>query len=637
MEESPAAEGSAGQPPGWWRRLIRPAGRLLAVLLVAAAVAGAAGRPPVQEIEGRLELQEHLVYELAGLEAGRMLYISVEGTADTLDPFAAILKPGVDLGTLRRDYIPELEKNRVLFQNRPEALAALNDRFFLAWNDRSGKGQTARIAFEIPAAGDYRLLVMSTPWRPTFGDFDLLLGIDAPDVLTGAATPTGELLANHTKAVWEAAQRVDGVSGDLGPERPFWFVELNRVYAGETLYVFLEATSGNLPGVVLQDYSGLPLASGQPGPDGKTLTLTYNFLEKDNNPRLRLFLTPGGDRAPAGTYRLLVGLNTPAVLTGKAAEEGRAIIQRPIPVQIGLRMDQITNVDQKNEKFGVAASLKMIWRDPALGFNPEECQCRVKTFSGDAFQRFVAEKGVRWPEFAVFNQQGNRWFQNRLVMVWPDGWTIYFERFSTDLQAPDFDFRKFPFDRQDFYIRVDSLRPEWLFTFEDLPGFSEVGKQLGEEEWVVTGFDTKISTETQTTDLASSRFSFHFQAHRHLTYYLFRIFLPLLIILTVSWFTFFLRDYSKRVDVAGGNLLLFIAFNFAIAGDLPRLGYLTFLDLILIITFVVTGLMLLLAVVLKRLEMDGRGALVAKVDGYVISFYPLAYILAAIVAITLTW
>ena len=300
-------------------------------------------------------------------------------------------------------------------------------------------------------------------------------------------------------------------------------------------------------------------------------------------------------------------------------------------------MDQITDVDQQRENYGVVASLKLIWRDPALGFNPEDCGCFIKTYSGDAFQRFVAEKGVRWPEFAIFNQQGNRWFQNRLVLVWPDGMCIYFERFSVTLQAPDFNFRRFPFDHQDFYIRIDSLRPDWIFVFKDLPGFSEVGKQLGEEEWMITHFNTEFSTQTQTTDLASSRFSFHFKARRHLTFYLFRIFLPILIILSVSWWTFFLKDYSKRVDIAGGNLLLFIAFNFAIAGLLPHLGYLTFLDLILIITFVITSFVLVLSVLLKRLEMDGRIKHVRVVDKMVIIFYPLAYLIAVICSIAITW
>jgi hypothetical protein len=594
--------------------------------------------PQVQEIKGRLELQENLLYEVPGLKAGDRFSVYVKGVSDTLDPFAAILKPGINLRTLQRDYLWELKKKKSFFQGKPEALAAFNDKFFAAWDDNTGKGHAASFTFTAPAAGTYRLLLCSTPWRLTFGDFQMLLGLNTPEVTTGKALPTGHLLANHTKAVWQAAQRVDKIDGRLTADQQFTSVGLNRVYTGDALSVYLEVISGSVPAMVLQDYSGIPLVSGHDSDQGKVLILTHTFKEKDSSPRLRIFFPPGPDQKPRQcTYRLLVGLNSPQVLTGKASRRGRPIIEHPIPVQIGLRMDQISHVDQKGENFGVVASLKLIWRDPALGFNPEECHCFIKTYSGDAFQRFVAEKGLRWPEFALFNQQGNRWFQNRLVMVWPDGWCIYFERFSVTLQAPDFDFRRFPFDHQNFYIRIDSLRPDWIYKFKKLPGFSEVGKQLGEEEWVVTKFNTEFTTQSQTTDLVSSRFSFHFQAKRHLTYYLFRIFLPLLIILSVSWFTFFLKDYSKRVDVAGGNLLLFIAFNFAIAGLLPRLGYLTFLDLILILTFVITSFILLLSVVLKRLEMDGRIELVRRVDGLVIIFYPLAYILAVILTIVLVW
>jgi hypothetical protein len=238
----------------------------------------------------------------------------------------------------------------------------------------------------------------------------------------------------------------------------------------------------------------------------------------------------------------------------------------------------------------------------------------------------MSRRGQLWPQFTLVNQQGNRWVQNRVVIITAEGQAAYLERFSTTLQAPDFDFRDFPFDQQKFFIRVELLTPEWMFLLREMEGYSEVGSALGEEEWVVTGFDTSF-TEGNILERPVSRFNFGFQAKRHREYYFFRILLPLAVIIAVSWSLFFLKDYAKRVDAAGANLLLFIAFNFAISSDLPRLGYLTFLDTLLISTFLVTAVVLILAVYLRRQEMKGRDVFVARIDRYLITFYPLAYAL----------
>lgn len=160
-----------------------------------------------------------------------------------------------------------------------------------------------------------------------------------------------------------------------------------------------------------------------------------------------------------------------------------------------------------------------------------------------------------------------------------------------------------------------------------------MGKQLGEEEWYIVQHSAKVSSTALADGSIYSRYSFQLLAQRHLSYYIFRILIPLILIIAVSWVAFFLQDYSKRVDISGANLLVFIAFNFTIGSDLPRLGYLTFLDTMLIVAFAVTALTVVVNVALKRLEATGKTALAQKIDSYLLWGYPLFYVVGMVVLI----
>ena len=141
-----------------------------------------------------------------------------------------------------------------------------------------------------------------------------------------------------------------------------------------------------------------------------------------------------------------------------------------------------------------------------------------------------------------------------------------------------------------------------------------------------------ISGERQTVGYESSRFQFHLHAQRKTQYYSLRIFAPIAIIIIISWVTFFLRDYRKRIDIAGGNLLIFIAFNFIVSSDLPRLSYLTFMDSMLFTAFFITGLTIIVNVMLRYMEVNDRILLARRIDYFIIWGYPVLYMVGFLVA-----
>lgn len=582
----------------------------------------------MQEILGRAGTDDGDVFIMPDLRAGQTVYIYGGNISGNLDPFLLVAPGEEDLDAIAEVYDTELTGALEAGRDPILALPDILGDLFLVWDDDSGSGYDAALTFEVPADGDYWLVLVAAPTSFSAGRYRLLVSLDTPEVLEGDALPTEVEIAIPATNRSASVSAVQQVTGTLTIERSETFFELNELEPGDTFYAYVESTSGNLlPTLILRDFGGKPLRTGNYAGQATEATLEYTAGEALDNFSLDVVACCQDDTT-VGDFRLLVGRNAPDVLDGVGETRGTAVLRAPTPVQVGLRMQQITSVDQKAENFGVVATLQMRWNDPLLAFSPAECSCDLRTFNAADFAQYVSDQNSLWPDFTLFNQQGRRFTQNDNVVVFPNGDVIYQERFSATLQAPDFDFRRFPFDRQQFYIRLDAIYPEEFFAFEDLPDYSALGLQLGEEEWIVQDFTTQISSETASSNAPVSRFSYGFSANRHLSFYVIRIFVPILVIIMVSWITFFLKDYGKRVDVTAGNLLLFIAFNFTISGELPRLGYLTFLDVILISTFVVTALVVAFNVILKRLELSGRGELAQRIDRYTLWVYPVAYVVA---------
>jgi hypothetical protein len=296
----------------------------------------------------------------------------------------------------------------------------------------------------------------------------------------------------------------------------------------------------------------------------------------------------------------------------------------PIEITVSLKVQQITGIDQKSETFGAVVALVLKWNEPGLAIKPGEKDQPTRMFPVASFIDLLTKRELSWPAYSFYNLQGRVDYQNEGVTVDSAGNITLFARLTAKFQAPDFDFRHFPLDEQSFDLKLDLLPPLEQFIFKADSDSSGLGDALGEEEWILTDARTTVTTHHE-LGFAASRFVLTFDGHRHLNYYFVRILIPAIIIILVSWFTFFLSDYPMRINLASGNLLLFIAFNFTIANDLPRLGYLTLMDTFLLATFAITGFGVLVNVWLRRLQNQGKEKLVKYLDRLGTWSYPLYY------------
>jgi hypothetical protein len=454
-----------------------------------------------------------------------------------------------------------------------------------------------------------------------------LVGLDAPQVLSGIAEPNGASIAIQDQSVL-ATQLIQEFSGTLDMDKPSIIIKLRDFNPADNLYVSLQATSGDLkPILALRDYGNKPIRVANLDGKASQASFEQSFPVGGANYALEVIAAAPDGVLTKGDFSLQVGLNAPEVLQGQAQPNSESLLKLAIPVNVGIKLQQIINIDQPNEIMNDVGTLKLEWTDPALAFNPDECACTSKLYTENSYNKFLEDVRGRWPDFTIFNQQGNRWSQNRLIEIESNGHVTYLERFSTNLQI-DFDWAAFPFDTQDFYIKVDMLYPEEEYIFAPMEGFNEIDPNHGEDEFILTDFDTQISSEVSSTQAPISRFTFHFSAPRHLDYYIFRLMVPILLIISVSYITFFLKDYGKRIEIATGNLLLFIAFSFSLGDNYPRMGYLTFLDAIMAITFVINTLVVALNVYFKYLEQKGEREKADRLEAPFNYIYPIAYLLS---------
>jgi hypothetical protein len=258
----------------------------------------------------------------------------------------------------------------------------------------------------------------------------------------------------------------------------------------------------------------------------------------------------------------------------------------PTTVGVGFFVNDIRGIDPVRDEFQFRGYVRVLWCDPRLAFDPEiEGQSEL-VFTGEQAEKQF--KQMWFPSGYPVNKVGEITLSERVLLIRHDGTIESSINVSVPL-ATHFDLRRFPIDRQILELQVESYvwsRDQLQFIHDEtISGFSD-GIEI--PEWNIHAVNGRVNEITaMRSDTPFARYTLEIEIARKPGFYVWKVFLPLIVIVALSWSVFWMTDerFSARSRISATGVLTVVAYQFVFAENLPRVGYLTLLDQVMIGSF----------------------------------------------------
>jgi len=288
-------------------------------------------------------------------------------------------------------------------------------------------------------------------------------------------------------------------------------------------------------------------------------------------------------------------------------------------VEVKVYLFDIDGIDSVSQSFVANLALVLRWHDPSLAHE-----------GLDSISKDLNE--IWHPRVQILNQQRlvNTFPQS--VEIHPDGEVIYRQRVWGSFSQP-LELSEFPFDTQRLEITLANLSfGSQKIRLKPSPD-SGIAENLSIPDWEIMQWD--FAAEDLELDNESSLIPgmvFSLEAKRYTNYFRFKVILPLILIVMMSWLVFWIDPslISSQISVAVTAMLTMIAYRFALAGMLPRLPFLTTLDFFVMASTIMVFLSMVEVVYTAYLSTDNRLEKARMIDRKARWIAPLIYMVLTI-------
>ncbi|RLU23529.1 hypothetical protein DMN91_003734 [Ooceraea biroi] len=216
----------------------------------------------------------------------------------------------------------------------------------------------------------------------------------------------------------------------------------------------------------------------------------------------------------------------------------------PLLVGMDLTIASFDAISEVNMDYTITMYLNQYWKDERLAFSHED---EVLTLSGDFAEKI-------WVPDTFFANDKNSFLhdvteRNKLVRLSGDGSVTYGMRFTTTL-ACMMDLHYYPLDSQNCTVEIES----YGYTVLDVVMYWKETPVRGVEEaelpqFTIIGYETNDRKEKLATGIYQ-RLSLSFKLQRNIGYFVFQTYLPSILIVMLSWVSFWINHEATSARVA---------------------------------------------------------------------------------------
>jgi hypothetical protein len=296
----------------------------------------------------------------------------------------------------------------------------------------------------------------------------------------------------------------------------------------------------------------------------------------------------------------------------------------PTQVKAGLYYIDISEIEGATETFAATAYILLEWNDPRLRF-PSKDGSKVRLYKPE---------DIWTPGVEIVNAQKLDDQEPPLCTVTSDG-TVYYARRVVGLLNTPMDLRRFPFDRQQLNVILESSRygTDDLTLVPDAEQ-SGLGTDIVPRGWAYDPLAWKVLKQPfAKTDQTYSRLIFSFEARRIPFYFIWKIILPTAIFVFLTWSIFWMQvhDVQTALLVSITILLTAVAFGNVTDSLLPKLGYRTWLDQFQLGSFLFIVVAVIEAITVQNLDLAGKTDRAVRIRRILRVGYPVGYTVFCVV------